>query len=289
LSIDINHVEANLLLGKIYLNDGKYRDSSTYLWKVSSINPNHCEIQQYISVMKMKMKECLEKANQNVIKRKPDMGLLWTSKALSMYPCHPEALMLRSAINKTLGRFKESLEDLNNAYLNRNIDNNSAKVLEQISLTYNDLSLYLLKNKNLGEADKILDEALKFNNQDLNTHLNKGNCMMLKKDINKALEEFLFCLQLNPKCLQAKSQCALIYYKFAIMSFNNRDYQNTINNIERAMSYYQNSAEFYMLRARCYLKMSLLTKASNDINTAYLLNPNNKEINEFKKYFAELQ
>jgi tetratricopeptide (TPR) repeat protein len=286
--IDIDHIEANLLLGKIYLNDGKYRDSSKFLWRVSKLNPDHCEIQQYVSIMKMKMLECLEKANENIIKGKPDMALLWTSKGLSMFPNHPDALMLRSAIYKTIGKFKESLDDLNLAYSNRLIDDNSSKVLEQISLTYNDLSIFLLRNKNLDEASRILDEALKFNNEDLNTHLNKGNCLLLKKEINKALEEFLLCLQLNPKCMQARSQCALIYYKFAIMSFNNREYSNCIKNIEKALSFYPSAWEFFLLRARCYMKLSQLTKASDDISTAYSLNPKNKEVNELKKYFRNL-
>lgn len=79
-----NHVEALILMGKILIYLGRYKESSCYLWKVHSINPSHTEVKQYVSIMKLKMKECLEKANENVIKGKLDLGSLWCSKGKSL-------------------------------------------------------------------------------------------------------------------------------------------------------------------------------------------------------------
>ncbi len=56
-----------------------------------------------------------------------------------------------------------------------NIDNNCETVLKQMSITYNELSLYLMNKKNYTDALKILDEALKFNKDDVSIYLNKYN------------------------------------------------------------------------------------------------------------------
>jgi tetratricopeptide (TPR) repeat protein len=104
---------------------GKFKESSYYLWKVYNINPNHSEIRQYESVMKLKMFECLEKANENILKSKFNMGLLWTTKALNLYPNHPEGLLLKSAILRKMGNFEHSLNFLNLASQHMNIDSNN--------------------------------------------------------------------------------------------------------------------------------------------------------------------
>jgi tetratricopeptide (TPR) repeat protein len=266
------------------MNLGKYKESSTYLWKVYAINPDHSEIKQYVSIMRLKMSECLDKANENIIKSKTEMGLLWTTKALVMYPNHPEALLLRSAIYRKLGKFNESLQDLNLASANMLIDDNSENVLKQISLTYNELGVYLLKKNNLIEANRFLDEAIKFKSNDLVSHYNKGECLLQMKEINKALEQFMTCLHIDPKNQEAKSKCAVIYYKFGIISFNNKDYEDCISNLERAMSYYPLASEFWVLRARTFLKMNLISKAYEDVNKALKLNPYNKQALELKRY-----
>jgi hypothetical protein len=69
-------------MGKIYLYMGQYKPSSYYLWKVHSINKYHGEIKQYVHIMKMRMNQCLVKANENIIKGKYDMGILWASKGI---------------------------------------------------------------------------------------------------------------------------------------------------------------------------------------------------------------
>jgi len=122
LKNDSNNIESLLLKGKIYLYMGNFVESGKYFWKVNQINPDHSEIQQYVSIMQIKMQECLQKANMNIIKAKFRMGILWCGTALSIYPYHPEALLMRSAIHRKLGNFNEAIADLNVASQNMNID-----------------------------------------------------------------------------------------------------------------------------------------------------------------------
>ena len=97
-------------------------EGSVYLWKLHKINPNHSEIKQYVSIMRSKMNDCINKANENILKNKLDMSLLWVVKGLNIYPQHPECLLLRSAIYRKLGKYNESLQDLDTASKNMDID-----------------------------------------------------------------------------------------------------------------------------------------------------------------------
>ncbi len=122
LKSDSNNIESLLLKGKIYLFMGNIIEGGKHFWKVNQLNAEHSEIKQYVSIMKNKMQECLLKANTNIIKGKFRMGILWCGTALSIYPNHPEALLMRSALNRRLGNFNESIADLNIASQNMDID-----------------------------------------------------------------------------------------------------------------------------------------------------------------------
>ena len=122
LNNDPNNIESLLLKGKIYLFMGNFLESGKYLWKVKEINPDHSEIMQYVSIMRMKMQDCVQKANAYIIKNKFKMAILWCCNALSIYPNHPEVLLTRSAIYRKIGNLQDALTDLNNAAQNMNED-----------------------------------------------------------------------------------------------------------------------------------------------------------------------
>ena len=98
---------------------------------------------------------------------------------LVLYPNHPECLLLRSSLYRKLGKYAEALKDLDDASKNMTIDDNTEQVLKQISITYNELSLYLIQKKNYPDAMKLLDEALKFGKDDINIHLNKHDLFLI--------------------------------------------------------------------------------------------------------------
>ena len=82
MKIDPVHLEAIVLLGKILIFLGRYKESSFYLWKAYSIQPNHTDVLNFVSVMKMKMQECLRLSHQNIIRNKNDHALLWIIKGI---------------------------------------------------------------------------------------------------------------------------------------------------------------------------------------------------------------
>jgi tetratricopeptide (TPR) repeat protein len=85
---------------------------------------------------------------------------------------------------------------------------------------------------------------------------------------------------------EAKARLSIIYYKYSIMCFNSREYEDSLNNIKRAIDYYDNSPDYFILRARCYIKLSDVKKALNDANRALGMDKNNKDAIEIKKYYT---
>jgi tetratricopeptide (TPR) repeat protein len=109
---------------------------------------------------------------------------------------------------------------------------------------------------------------------------------MQMKEIDKSLDEYLICLRLNPASKEAKARIAIIYYKYAIVSFNNKEYEECVKNSNLAIDYHNSVSEFYVIRARAYLKINNLKKGYEDIKTALKLDPNNKQAIEMKKYLS---
>jgi tetratricopeptide (TPR) repeat protein len=288
LEFEKNHLDSILLMARIYNSMGDFSKSDEIYWKAFNINPEQHEVKHFTSIKLKKMKECLVRVNNNLLNEKFEMGLLWTSKALSHYPNHPKALLLRSAIYRRLNRLDESLVDLNLAAQHMNIGNSKDKVIKSICKTYNELAVSLIKD-GTDEAYRMLNEALKLDEQSAHsansaqTLFNLGLCLMERKEIYKALETFQKCLKLNPNYPRAKLQCSIIYYKMAIMSFNSKEYIEAINYIQIALSDKFDCADFFLLRAKCFLKLSQLNKAFDDIQTCLKIDPKKQEAIEIKK------
>jgi tetratricopeptide (TPR) repeat protein len=277
-----NHIDSILLMARIYNSMGDYSKSDETYWKAFSINPEQPEVKRFTSIKLKKMKECLVRVNSNILKEKFEMGLLWTTKALSHYPNHPKALMMRSAIYRRLNRLDEALIDLNLAAKYMNIGKSKEKVTKSICKTYNELAVSLIK-EGTDEAYRMLNEAMKLDENCAETYFNLGLCLMERKEINRALETFQKCLKLNPKYPRAKIQISIIYYKMAIMSFNTKEYIEAINYIQLALCDKFDCADFYLLRGKCYLRLSQLNKALEDILTCLKIDPHKQEAIEIKK------
>jgi len=58
----------------------------------------------------------------------------------------------------------------------------------------------------------------------LNQNYYRGECLVELKDLNRGLEEYLTCLSINPLIKEANIRVSIIYYKLAIVCFNNKEY-----------------------------------------------------------------
>ena len=255
------------------------------MWKAYKINPNNPEVKIFTQTMKKLMDEVLKEANLNVLKGRYKTGLLLSVKALKIYPNHPEALLLRSSIFKSLGKYNESIMDLNKALMFSNEASDEIKDMIKNSLNaiYNDLSLEYLNNNNWEMAMKFINNALQINPEDVVAHFNKGDCYLKLKDIINAKEEYFTCIELDENFNEAKLRLSTVYYKLAILSYNSKDYDEALQLLNESIKFYGGNDVIHVLRARTYLKLDRIKEAYEDAVIAYMINPQNQDAIEIKK------
>jgi len=276
---------ALVLLAKVLSSQGKEKEGASLMWKAYKINPENKEVKIFTKTMKKLMDEVLKDANLNVLKGRYKTGLLLSVKALKIYPNHPEALLLRSSIFKSLGKYNESIMDLNKALMFSNETNEEIKDMIKHSLNsiYNDLSLEYLNNNNCDLAMKFINNALQINPDDIVAHFNKGDCYLKLKDIINAKEEYFNCLEIDENFQEAKLRLATVYYKLAILSYNSKDYDEALQLLNESIKYYGGNDVIHVLRARTYLKLDRIKEAYEDAVIAYMINPQNQDAIEIKK------
>ena len=285
LSQDPKNDKAIVLLAKVLSSQGKEKEGASLMWKAYKINPNNPEVKTFTNTMKKLMDEVLRNANLNVLKGRYKTGLLLSVKALKIYPNHPEALLLRSSIFKSLGKYNESIMDLNKAlmYGSETSEEINDMIKNSLSSIYNDLSLVHLNENNCELAMKYINNALQINPDDVTAHFNKGDCFLKLKDIINAKDEYYTCLKIDEDFNDAKFRLSTVYYKLAILSYNSKDYEEALQLLNASIKYYDGNDVIHVLRARTFLKLDKIKEAYEDAVIAYMINPQNQDAIEIKK------
>jgi tetratricopeptide (TPR) repeat protein len=285
LSQDPKNDKAIVLLAKVLSSQGKEKEGASLMWKAYKINPNNPEVKTFTNTMKKLMDEVLRNANLNVLKGRYKTGLLLSVKALKIYPNHPEALLLRSSIFKSLGKYNESIMDLNKAlmYGSETSEEINEMIKNSLSSIYNDLSLVHLNENNCELAMKYINNALQINPDDITAHFNKGDCFLKLKDIINAKDEYYTCLKIDEDFNDAKFRLSTVYYKLAILSYNSKDYEEALQLLNASIKYYDGNDVIHVLRARTFLKLDKIKEAYEDAVIAYMINPQNQDAIEIKK------
>ena len=285
LDNDPQNDKALVLLAKVLSSQGKEKEGASLMWKAYKINPNNQEVKTFTKTMKKLMDEVLKEANLNVLKGRYKTGLLLSVKALKIYPNHPEALLLRSSIFKSLGKYNESIMDLNKALMFSNETSDEIKEMIKNSLNsiYNDLSLEYLNANNCDLAMKFINNALQINPEDVIAHFNKGDCYLKMKDIINAKEEYFACLEIDENFNEAKLRLSTVFYKLAILSYNSKDYDEALELLNESINFYGGNDVIHVLRARTFLKLDRIKEAYEDAVIAYMINPHNQDAIEIKK------
>ena len=285
LSQDPNNDKAIVLLAKVLSSQGKEKEGASLMWKAYKINPNNPEVKTFTNTMKKLMDEVLRNANLNVLKGRYKTGLLLSVKALKIYPNHPEALLLRSSIFKSLGKYNESIMDLNKAlmYGSETSEEINDMIKNSLRSIYNDLSLVHLNENNCELAMKYINNALQINPDDITAHFNKGDCFLKLKDIINAKDEYYTCLKIDEDFNDAKFRLSTVYYKLAILSYNSKDYEEALQLLNASIKYYDGNDVIHVLRARTFLKLDKIKEAYEDAVIAYMINPQNQDAIEIKK------
>ena len=159
-------------------------------------------------------------------------------------------------------------------------------IKEYLSNIYNELSQHKLNEGDYVNAMFYTNEAIKNDPNDLKAHLCKGDIFLKQKDIVNAKDEYLKCYQIKNSFLEARTRLSMVFYKLAILSYNSKDYEEALKLLTSSIQYYNKSDYIHVLRARTYLKLNKIKEAYEDASIAYLLNPNNQDAIEIKRFLS---
>ena len=130
------------------------------------------------------------------------------------------------------------------------------------------------------------NEAIKNDSNDVNVYLNKGDIFLKQKDIINAKEYYLKCYEIKSNFMEARTRLSMVYYKLAILSYNSKDYEEALKLLNSSIEFYNKIDYIHVLRARTYLKLNKIKDAYEDASIAYLLNPNNQDAIEIKRFLS---
>ena len=130
------------------------------------------------------------------------------------------------------------------------------------------------------------NEAIKNDSNDVNVYLNKGDIFLKQNDIINAKEYYLKCYEIKSNFMEARTRLSMVYYKLAILSYNSKDYEEALKLLNSSIEFYNKIDYIHVLRARTYLKLNKIKDAYEDASIAYLLNPNNQDAIEIKRFLS---
>ncbi|RYE85291.1 MAG: tetratricopeptide repeat protein, partial [Myxococcales bacterium] len=139
---------------------------------------------------------------------------------------NPEAHLLRAVIYKEQGRRSLALNAFKKA-ISLRPDLVDARV---------QLAAYQLESGNAAEAKPQLDEALKYNKDHLQAHLNRGDALRLLSDVPGAKQEFDWVIAKDPNLPQVHYSLGLLYLFSETMpgvTDKKVQYQSAISELER--------------------------------------------------------
>lgn len=219
----------------------------------------------------------MKEAQRNLHRENYKCALLWLSKGLKYFPNHPECLIMRSSVYKHIKNLGLAIKDLDLAQKYIKSEIYKSKINEIISSTYNELAVNTINKNLLNEAIKLLNEAIKYSPNNKYLYINKGDCFFKSKDYNSANSEYLKAFKLDGESQEIKARIATVLFKYAILCFNSKEYNNCINYLKKSLEYTPLCSEFYLLTARCFLKLNDKFSAIINLEKGLEVNPEHRD------------
>lgn len=167
------------------------------------------------------------------------------------------------------------------------------KLFKEISDTYNELALTLLTNeinnnkklsleslsikgdnRIISESLRLLKESLKYTPMNKNIYINIGDIHFYLKDYNKSYYYYSKAYKIDFKDSEIKARISGILYKYAMISFNTKNYSESIEFLQKAIELSPYCCEFLYLEAKCWIKLNNSNLARTLLLKSLEINPN---------------
>lgn len=235
---DPNNIEVLILKGKLLWSVDKVEEGNNMFWKAHSIDPNHHEVIEFLSIQKPRAEEFYKKATRAIFEGNRYVALEHISKGLELFQDMTKLLLLRASIHRERQDYDQALSDLERASKFMYAEGLENDVTVQIGLTYNDMGTSLYKKERYNEALTIMNEALNFMPNDSGIHLNRGDTYRQLKRFNLALSDYHYALDLGGNASLIKARLSLTHYALGAQCFNRQDYEAANIEFTRAIDFF---------------------------------------------------
>lgn len=270
---DPNNIEVLILKGKLLWSIDQVEEGNEMFWSAHSIDPNHHEVIEFLSIQKPRAEEFYKKATRAIFEGNRYLGLELISKGLELFHDMTKLLLLRASIHRERQDYDQALSDLERASKFMYAEGLENEVTMQIGLTYNDMGTSLFKKQRFQESLTILNEALNFMPTDSGIHLNRGDTYRELKRFNLALSDYHYALDLGGDATLIKARLSLTHYALGAQCFNQQDYEGANIEFSRAIDFFSQNPEYYVNRARACMQIGMLDMAFNDLKKTLDLDP----------------
>lgn len=255
------------------------------MWAAHSLDPNHNEVIEFLSIQKPRADEYFKKATNAIFEGKRAEAFELIEKGLELFHDMTKLLLLRSSLHRENLDFDQALTDLERASKFMYAEGLENDVTVQIGLTYNDMGTSLFKKQRFQEALTILNEALNFMPSDAGIHLNRGDTYRELKRYNLALSDYHYALDLGGEASLIKARLSLTHYALGAEQFNKQDYEGANIEFSRAIDFFDRNPEYYINRARCCMQLGLVDVAYSDLRRTLELKPNHEVASSLLQQF----
>lgn len=217
---DPNNVEVLILKGKLLWSMDKVDEGNEMFWEAHSVDPNHHEVIEFLSICKPRAEEFYKKSTKAVFEGNRYLALEHVEKGLEIFHDMTKLLLLRASIHREMADYDQALSDLERASKFMYAEGLEKEVTTQIGLTYNDMGTSLFKKFRFNEALTILNEALNFLPLDSGIHLNRGDTYRELKRYNLALSDYHYAIDLGGNPATIKARLSLTHYALGAQCYN---------------------------------------------------------------------
>lgn len=216
LEKDPNNVEVLILKGKLLWSIDKIEEGNEQFWKAHSINPDHHEVVEFLSIMKPKAEEMYQQAMKNIFKKNLEGAFDNIKQGLELFRDMTKLLLLRASLYRQQKDFENALNDLEKASKFMFVDGLENEVKMQIGLTYNAMGSSLFAKQKYHDAVTIFNEALNFMDTDSGIYMNRGDSYRELKKFNLALSDYHYALDLGGDGSKINMRLALTHYALGV-------------------------------------------------------------------------
>ena len=140
-------------------------------------------------------------------------------------------------------------------------------------------------------------EVIKLDSKNISAYRERGKCYDALSQYEAALKDCEKVLQLDPSdksvehmrllLIEKLKPIAEVYYNDGITDLNKKNYSKAIKNFSRVIELNPTFADAYIKRGRCYYEVKQYKSASEDLEQAYKLAPNDEHIRSMHKILHE--